>query len=94
MIYPSWVCNPTDQSPEELARKRLRYLINRAACETVAGCSVVEFADYCGIDRGTMHTSMSAGAFSARSAMKIERAVNNTALITAAQLAYPLDDIQ
>lgn len=94
MCFPSWVSHPSDQSTLDLAIKRLRYLINRAAVETVAGCNVSEFADFCGIDRSTMHTSMSAGAFSARSAMKIERAVNNPALITAAQLVYPLDDTQ
>jgi hypothetical protein len=90
MPFPSWVSEPADQTPQELASKRLQYLISKAALATVPGGTISAFADFCLVDRTTIYNYISAGSFSARTATKIERAVGRSILSHEA-LMYPLE---
>lgn len=88
MHFAPWVDEPTQ--PEKRASNRLRFLIQKAANEKVASGSLAAFADYCGIDRSSMHKHISAGAFSGRMAVAIERACG-ASLLRAVDLTNPLD---
>lgn len=75
MRFPQWVNTPARQSKHLLAKKRLKYLLHRAALESVEGGSIAEFAKKHELDRSSLHTFVQLGSFSAKTAVAIEAAV-------------------
>lgn len=90
VVFPDWVNSPPDQAPSELAQKRLRYLVRRAALEVAANGSVQSLSSMCGLHRSTFSNFMSAGAFSAATATKLE-SVCGRELLRHEWLMNPLD---
>lgn len=88
--FPTWVSTPEDQSQQELASKRLHYLIYDAALKSVTGGSISAFAEFCDVDRSTIHTFIAKGSFSPRTATRIERACGRD-VIRWEHLVYPLE---
>lgn len=87
MKFPPWTKKGTLQ---ERATKRLRYLINSTAAWVTEDGSVSAFATHCGVDRSSLHTFIARGAFSAATAVAIERAVGPDVL-RAVWLTNPLE---
>lgn len=86
--FPPWVDAP-GLSDQARAANRLRYLIGRTAVEVTKDGTFGAFADFCGIDRGTLHVWIRRGSVSAPMALAIERAVGADVL-RAVDLTDPL----
>lgn len=87
MRFPAWT---EVDDPKERARHRLRYLINTATSKVSPRGTLTDFANFCGVDRTSLHTHMRNGAFSPVMAVAIERAVGPDVL-RATDLTNPLD---
>ena len=71
--FPEWVEKPKTQSDQELASKRLQFLLYKVALQTVPGGSLTEFARLADVERSSLHTFIRQGAVSAKTAVKIEQ---------------------
>lgn len=75
MKFPSWVETPKSQPKQELASKRLSYMLMHAALQTVPKGCMTKFAAHCNVDRSSLYKFCERGEISARTATAIERVV-------------------
>lgn len=80
MIFPDWVEFPLDQQPMERAKKRLRFMLNRAAILTVPECTIRALAKHCHVDRTMMHQAIAAGRCGPKLATMLETALGRDVL--------------
>lgn len=90
MLFPDWVDNPPSQSDEVRARKRIRFLIRRAAVLTNPECTVGGMCERFGLSHNHVLKCMSTGVFPASLATQIERAVGRD-VICHEHLLFPLE---
>ena len=92
ITFPAWVEGPRDELPclDELAARRLRFLVLRASILCTPGGSIASFADHCEIARTEIHAAIKNGKFSAVMSQKIERACGRD-VIRREWLIYPLE---
>ena len=88
--FPAWVSLPRAQSKEDLARKRIRYLLLRASIESTEGGNFTSFAERVGIDRSQVHIYAGKGRFNIQMAEACERVFGRD-LIRKEWLIFPLD---
>jgi hypothetical protein len=72
MLYPDWVNKPKTQSPKELAKKRLRYILLNAALHIGDRASYYPFAKLTGMHHTTFCMAVERGNFSLGTALIIE----------------------
>lgn len=92
ITFPVWVTGTRTNRPteEELATRRLRFLVIRASNLTNEGGSVASLAELCDVPRTEVHTALRTGHFSAKMALKIEKTCGRK-VIRREWLVYPLD---
>lgn len=88
LTFPAWVENPRDT--EQLAQRRLRYMVGLAALHATPATSISALADHCAIERAHVHAAIREGRFSAAIAAKIEKACGRKT-VRREWLIYPLD---
>jgi hypothetical protein len=93
ITFPTWVegargqPRPTD---EELAQRRMRYLILRTSIECTESGSVASLADFCGVERVYIHTAIRNGCTPTNVATKIEKACGRK-IVRREWLMFPLE---
>lgn len=87
--FPEWVDQPKRQSKRQLAEKRLRYLMVRAALTVSGSATVASFASAIGLERTTVNLYTKKGKLSIRAAKKAEEVFGRD-LIRAEWLTNPL----
>lgn len=87
--FPDWVELPKRQSKQQLAAKRLRYMLSRAALERVGYGNISTFAISIGLERNTVHLYVKNGRLSVPAATMAEE-VFGKELIRAEWLLNPL----
>lgn len=88
--FPDWVNIPKKQTQLQLARKRLRFLVLRAAVQATVAGNIVSFGEAIGLHRATMHNYIKTGSFSIVAAARAE-IVFGVELIRKEWLTNPLD---
>lgn len=93
MIYPDWVNQPAGQSDLDLAKKRLTFMLRRAAIGVDSKGSLSALAKTVGVCHTTICIYIDRGHFSPKLAMKIEHAMGRQ-LCPSELLVNPLGKIQ
>ncbi len=88
--FPDWVELPKRQAPEDLAAKRLRYLVIRASVEHNFGANIASFSKAIGKERSTVHMYIKNGKFTDSVAMLCEQVFGKKSL-RAEWLINPLE---
>lgn len=87
--FPTWVETPRRQPKQQLAAKRLRYLVVRASIQRTFGGHIASFATAIGMDKSTIHLYIKLGKFSKPSAEMAEN-IFGSDVIQADWLTSPL----
>lgn len=87
--FPKWVTMPRKQSDDDLQRKKLRYLLSRAAIEATEEGTFKALAELAGIDRSQFSIYLGQGAFNVAMAKAVEGVVGR-AVVRAEWLVFPL----
>ena len=88
--FPTWVGSHKSKDKMRLARRRLKYLLMRAAAELNESGSIASLSQTTGVAREVIYYSMNHGGFSPNVAQQIEEAVGRE-LLPKTWLIYPLD---
>lgn len=87
--FPDWVGMPKRQSKQQLATKRLRYLLCNAALHRNGRANIASFAHTIGMETTTIHFYVKKGGLSQAAADKAE-SIFGSELIRAEWLTDPL----
>lgn len=87
--FPDWVEKPARQKPEELATKRLRFIVSHL-CAVTGSHQITDLARRCDVERTSIHYYIRRGRFSLSMATKIEKALGGQ-VVKAIHLTRPLE---
>jgi hypothetical protein len=73
ITFPAWVDDPRAPK-DDLASRRLRFLVLKASNWCTPSGNIASFADFCKIERTEVHAAIKGGKFSAKMAQQIEKA--------------------
>lgn len=87
--FPAWVDTPKRQSKQQLASKRLKFLLCNAALQHTGRGNIAAFAETIGLEMTTVHLYVKKGALS-RPAAETAEEIFGRKLIRAEWLTDPL----
>lgn len=92
ITFPTWVEGPRGNPPDadELARRRMRYLLLRTSIECTESGSIASLSDHCGLVREHVYHAIRAGGMSPKIAAQVERACGRK-VVQREWLVYPLE---